>query len=191
MPWPSSSSPTPTVPGQVPAARQPGCSTNTQQRQQVHRQRQQAVPAPVRGCRARGTTAAAPGAPPGPAARTRPRTRASAALPMAAPLGRRSRRQAAGSQWRHASAPGRRKKSARRRRGRGGGGVERFAAVARQLLDDVAQVHRLVAPVRGHRSHGARQQVGRVGFDHQAVGRDVPSRVRAGAGRGVRRTASR
>jgi ABC-2 type transport system permease protein len=62
-----------------------------------------------------------------------------------------------------------------RRRLAGGRGdrFDRFTPVPRQLFHDVRQVHRLVAAMRRLRAHRARQQVGRVGFDHQATGGNV------------------
>jgi hypothetical protein len=58
--------------------------------------------------------------------------------------------------------------------GAGSGGLfRRFTAVTRQFFHDVLQVHRFVAAVRGHRPDRARQQIRRVGFDHQAIGRNV------------------
>jgi hypothetical protein len=66
----------------------------------------------------------------------------------------------------------------------GVGSPKKRRAVAGQLLDDVRQVHRFVAAVRGHRAQVARQQVGRVGLRQQAVGGDVAhdrAQVRAAA----------
>jgi len=51
--------------------------------------------------------------------------------------------------------------------------LDALTAVARQLVGDMRQVHRLVAAMRGLWLHRARQQVGRIGFDHQTFGRDV------------------
>jgi hypothetical protein len=52
-----------------------------------------------------------------------------------------------------------------------------FAAVARDFRTDVGKVHRLVAAVRGHRLDVARQQVGRIGFQQQTLGGNVPDQV--------------
>ena len=45
-----------------------------------------------------------------------------------------------------------------------------FVTIARKFLDDVCQIHRLIAPMRRMRAHRTRQQIRRIGFDHQPVG---------------------
>jgi uncharacterized Tic20 family protein len=82
------------------------------------------------------------------------------------------------ARWRRAQAPpvsgGRQaEKGLGRCTGGGGDAGHGIAPVARDFLGDVRQERRLVASVLRHRLERARQQIGRVGLDHQPIGGDV------------------